>query len=79
MQPQKCIVCGQTYSTGLHVLGCLICFPCEKKLLRPCAALSLPRRRRRALARWYTLGTAISRAGSRTLAPLRTAASDHLQ
>ncbi|NLO84321.1 MAG: hypothetical protein GX096_02695 [Clostridiales bacterium] len=34
MKQQKCLLCGQEYPTGLHVMGCLICFPCEKQLLR---------------------------------------------
>ena len=33
MIQQKCLLCGKEYPTGLHVMGCLICFPCEKKLL----------------------------------------------
>ncbi len=30
---ERCIVCGKAYPAGLHILGCLICFPCEKRLL----------------------------------------------
>ncbi len=37
MEEQRCIVCGRTFPTGLHVLGCLICFPCERRLLLPLA------------------------------------------
>ena len=33
MIQQRCLLCGHEYSTGLHVMGCLICFPCEKRLL----------------------------------------------
>ena len=39
MIQQRCLLCGREYSTGLHVMGCLICFPCEKNLLNqaiPC-------------------------------------------
>ncbi|MBR2053516.1 MAG: hypothetical protein IJ968_01330 [Clostridia bacterium] len=33
MEKDRCILCGEPYSTGLHVMGCLICFPCERRLL----------------------------------------------
>ena len=44
MKKETCILCGRAFSTGLHILGCLICFPCEKKML---SALPLKRKRRR--------------------------------
>ncbi len=54
MNQQKCLLCGQEYPTGLHVMGCLICFPCEKRLLSAPVA-ELPRRgKRRRLLRLYT-------------------------
>ncbi|MBP3541702.1 MAG: hypothetical protein J6K72_07820 [Clostridia bacterium] len=31
---QKCLLCGRESPTGLQVMGCLICFRCEKQLLR---------------------------------------------
>ncbi len=34
MPYEKCILCGRAFPTGLHIMGCLICFPCEKRLLR---------------------------------------------
>ena len=34
MQKERCILCHRAYPTGLQILGCLICFPCEKRLLR---------------------------------------------
>ncbi|MBR4361015.1 MAG: hypothetical protein IKP32_10400 [Clostridia bacterium] len=34
MKENQCIVCGRPYPAGLQVMGCLICFPCEKRLLR---------------------------------------------
>ena len=49
MKEDACILCGQAFPTGLHVLGCLICFPCEKKMLS--GALSPVTRRR--LCRLY--------------------------
>lgn len=30
---QKCLLCSREASTGLQVMGCLICFRCEKRLL----------------------------------------------
>ena len=30
----ECIVCGKSFPAGLHIFNCLICFPCEKRLLR---------------------------------------------
>lgn len=30
----ECIVCGKSSPAGLHIFNCLICFPCEKRLLR---------------------------------------------
>ncbi len=33
MEKEKCMLCGQAAAAGLHVLGCLICFPCEKRLV----------------------------------------------
>ena len=47
----RCIVCGKAYPAGLHILGCLICFPCEKKLLENRV---FPFRRRR-LTKLYPL------------------------
>ena len=46
---ETCILCGKKYPTGLHILGCLICFPCEKQML----SASLPPKRLRALRRLY--------------------------
>lgn len=33
MGETTCILCGRNDPVGLHVMGCLICFPCEKRLL----------------------------------------------
>lgn len=46
---EKCILCGRSFPTGLHIMGCLICFPCEKRLLRGMT----PTLRRRRLCRIY--------------------------
>ena len=35
MAEDTCILCGRAFPTGLHIMGCLICFPCEKRLLSP--------------------------------------------
>ena len=47
MEEQKCIVCGRAFPAGLHIMGCLICFPCAKMLLRG----TVSRQARRRLAR----------------------------
>ena len=44
MKENACILCGRAYPAGLLILGCLICFPCEKRLLRGRVS---PERRRR--------------------------------
>ena len=46
---QPCILCGQPCGAGLSVMGCLICFSCERALLEPLCALRLPEGKRRAL------------------------------
>ena len=33
MKEEQCILCGQAYPAGLQIMGCLICFPCEKRIL----------------------------------------------
>ncbi|NLV59833.1 MAG: hypothetical protein GXY67_13885 [Clostridiales bacterium] len=53
MKQQQCLLCGQEYSTGLNVMGCLLCFPCERKLLSATAA-EMNRRKRLNLLRLYT-------------------------
>ncbi len=52
MLQQQCLLCGQEHSTGLNVMGCLLCFSCEKELLRTTAA-SISRQRRANLLRLY--------------------------
>jgi hypothetical protein len=52
MKQQRCLLCGQEYPTGLNVMGCLLCFPCEQKLLAQ-ATLSISRRKRHQLLRLY--------------------------
>lgn len=49
MKEETCLLCGRAFPLGLHVMGCLICFPCEKRLLHSAVT---PRRRRR-LCRLY--------------------------
>ncbi len=49
MNEDTCILCRHPAALGLHIMGCLICFSCEKKLIR-CAA---PPSRRRRLLRLY--------------------------
>lgn len=53
MTESKCILCNKGFSTGLNILGCFICFPCEKKLLSQNAAERLRRAKRLRLAKWF--------------------------
>ncbi len=53
MNEDACMLCGKTHTAGLHVLGCMICFQCEKMLLKSCAARSLNESVRR-LSRLFT-------------------------
>lgn len=53
MKEDCCILCGRAYPAGLHVMGCLICFPCEKRLLGP----RVPASGRRALTLLYGAGS----------------------
>lgn len=50
---QKCLLCGQESSTGLQVMGCLICFRCEKRLLSSVRSLGPAREERLRLNRLY--------------------------
>ena len=59
MQENACILCGRAFPTGLHIMGCLICFPCEKRMLWN----ELPPRRRRRLPRLYDGALAYSETG----------------
>lgn len=52
MKGTKCVLCGQEYSMGLHILGCFLCFRCEQALLKPGAARHLKVCKRRRLAHW---------------------------
>ncbi len=52
-QQQHCLLCGQEYSTGLNVMGCFLCFPCERKLLSATAVQSISRRKRLNLLKLY--------------------------
>ena|GEM_PF-1018197 len=53
MAESKCILCNKGFPTGLNILGCFICFPCEQKLLKPNAAWRLRRQKRLRLAKWF--------------------------
>ena len=52
MKEEICLLCGRSFPLGLHIMGCLICFPCEKRLL----SSALPSRQRKRLCRLYRLG-----------------------
>lgn len=48
---KTCIICGESFPAGLHIMNCLICFPCEKRLLWSVT----PEKSRRRLCRVYDL------------------------
>lgn len=50
---QTCLLCGQKHSTGLNVMGCFLCFSCERGLLSATAVQSISRRKRLNLLRLY--------------------------
>ena len=49
MKEDRCILCGHSFPAGLQIMGCLICFPCEKKLLNN----AVKSRSRKKLCRLY--------------------------
>ncbi|MDD3410202.1 MAG: sigma factor G inhibitor Gin [Eubacteriales bacterium] len=51
MKQQRCLLCGRESPTGLQIMGCLICFPCEKRLL---ASVSVTRWQRARLMALYS-------------------------
>ncbi|MEG0742298.1 MAG: sigma factor G inhibitor Gin [Clostridia bacterium] len=59
MRQQRCLLCGQEYPAGLHVMGCLICFPCEKRLLSATVEELPPRGQRLRLMSLYHQGGAL--------------------
>ncbi|MBR4538551.1 MAG: hypothetical protein IKO52_06865 [Clostridia bacterium] len=44
MKEDTCILCRRPAALGLHIMGCVICFSCERKLVK--SAVPPPRRRR---------------------------------
>lgn len=46
MEKETCILCGEKVFAGLHVMGCLICFPCEKRLVHGIASPQTVRKMR---------------------------------
>ena len=49
MKEDACILCRRPAALGLHIMGCVICFSCEKKLISSAA----PPPRRHGLLRLY--------------------------
>ena len=49
MKEDTCILCRRPAALGLHIMGCVICFSCEKRLI----SSAVPPRRRRRLIRLY--------------------------
>ena len=48
----RCLLCGREYPAGLNIMGCFLCFPCEKRLMHT-AACGLPRPTRNRLLTLY--------------------------
>lgn len=61
MKQQRCLLCGHEYPTGLHIMGCLICFPCEKRILSEASEPPRARVAPRALLKLYRGGAAVPR------------------
>ncbi|MBR0217760.1 MAG: hypothetical protein IJQ33_00950 [Clostridia bacterium] len=53
MKEETCILCRRPAVLGLHIMGCLICFSCEKKLVH--SSIS-PLRRKRLLKLYRPAG-----------------------
>ena len=49
MKEEICIICRRPFPLGLHIMGCMICFPCERRLVRG----SCGGKRRRRLTRIF--------------------------
>ena len=49
MEENACMLCRRPAALGLHIMGCVICFSCEKKLVKS----AVPPPRRRKLLRLY--------------------------
>lgn len=62
MSNQTCLLCGRERAEGLRLLGCLICFPCEQKLLRESLRPAVTRRARRTLYKLYPRAVRAQRA-----------------
>lgn len=52
MTKPHCLLCGREYPTGLSIMGCFLCFPCEKHL-RSMAAAQVPTQTRNKLFTLY--------------------------
>ena len=52
MNEPHCLLCGRHFPTGLSIMGCFLCFPCEKRL-RSMAAAQVPAQTRSKLFTLY--------------------------
>lgn len=52
MNEPHCLLCGRAFPTGLNIMGCFLCFPCEKRL-HHMAAAEVPRQTRNRLFTLY--------------------------
>lgn len=56
MDRPRCLLCGRDFPTGLHIMGCFLCFPCEKQLMRTAACQMAKPARQRLLQLYTTRG-----------------------
>jgi hypothetical protein len=52
MNEPHCLLCGRAFPTGLNIMGCFLCFPCEKRL-HHMAAAEVPKQTRNRLFTLY--------------------------
>ena len=57
MTKPHCLLCGREYPTGLSIMGCFLCFPCEKRLMRIPAAQTPAQTRNRLLTLYCSRGS----------------------
>ena len=57
MTKPHCLLCGREFPTGLSIMGCFLCFPCEKRLMRMPAGHTPPKTRQRLLTLYCSRGS----------------------
>ena len=57
MTKPHCLLCGREFPTGLSIMGCFLCFPCEKRLMQTPAGDTPPKTRQRLLTLYCSRGS----------------------